>query len=290
PYFVRDDIGVFLTPDLPRNDLWEKAESGLARYLRVHRDAERRLMEAPFDSLHPTDRFLRMMVLEERGDYAQALAVGDAARRAVYSPDYLACQERLLEAAVDCAGETEGPIVDLASGRGALVEALARRTGRQIVASDFSPTVLRRNRRWLTYLGLHDSVSLLAFDARRTPFKDGALAALTTNLGLPNVEEPGAFLGELRRVVSGRFYAVSHFYPEDGGENAWAIRRMGLGTMLFRDAALEAFRDAGWAVEETNVCRGLAEPTGRSEIVEGMSLDGLPVETTTLEWCLLVAR
>ena len=38
-YPVREGIGLFLLPDLPRNDLWEQAESQLSRYLREHTEA-----------------------------------------------------------------------------------------------------------------------------------------------------------------------------------------------------------------------------------------------------------
>ena len=39
-----------------------------------------------------------------------------------------------------------GPVVDLASGAGALVEEIARRLTRPVVATDFSPSILRRDR------------------------------------------------------------------------------------------------------------------------------------------------
>ena len=35
-YPVRDGIGLFLKPDAPRSDLWERMDSGLVRYLREH--------------------------------------------------------------------------------------------------------------------------------------------------------------------------------------------------------------------------------------------------------------
>lgn len=182
------------------------------------------------------------------------------------------------------------PVVDLASGRGYLVEVLARELDRPIVATDFSPRVLRRDRLWLEFLGLYDQVSLMAFDARRTPFKDGAVAALTTNLGLPNIEKPGSLLSELRRIVSGTFLAASHFYPEDSVANAAAIRRYGLSDLIYRGPTLEQFQAAGWRVEVANNCRSRALPTPVSELIEAAGIDALPVAETTLEWCTLVAR
>ena len=43
---VREGIGIFLTPELPRNDLWEQVDSQLTSYLRDHPDIERTLMES----------------------------------------------------------------------------------------------------------------------------------------------------------------------------------------------------------------------------------------------------
>lgn len=198
-YPVRDGIGLFLTPDLPRNDLWEQVDSGLIQHLREHPELEQQLMEVPVDKLAPADQFFRALVLEEHGNFIKAQVVEASANKDLYTTEYTNCWNRQLDYTIERLSTTDGPIVDLASGRCYLVEKLVRRLERLIVATDFSPGVLRRNRRWLESFGLYDHVSLLAFDARRTPFKDGAVENLTTNLGLPNIEEPGSLLKELRR-------------------------------------------------------------------------------------------
>jgi len=289
-YPVREGIGLFLTPDLPRDDLWEQAASQLILYLRDHPEVERQLMDAPLDTLAPVDQFFRALVLEERGEYDRAKVAKGLARSGLYTPEYLACHESQINYVVEHLTASNGPIVDLASGRGYLVEALARRFRRPIVATDFSPRVLRRDRRWLEFFGLYDRVSLIAFDARRTPFKDGTVETLTTNLGLPNIEEPGRLLAELRRIVSGIFLAISHFFPEDDEANAKVIREARLDPLLFRRSALDSFTAAGWQVQVANVCKGKALPTPRSELLEGAGIDALPAAQTMLEWCVLVAR
>ena len=180
--------------------------------------------------------------------------------------------------------------VDLASGRAVLVERMVAALDRPIIATDFSPRILRRNRRWLEHWGRYDRVSLLAFDARRTPFKNGALATLTTNLGLPNIEEPARLLGELRRIISRTLLAVSQFYPEDDAPNGAAIQAARLATMLYRRATLAAFAAAGWRATLEDRCLGHAEPTPVGVVIEGAGIDGLPVAATTLEWGIIVAQ
>ena len=288
-YLVRDGIGLFLIPDLQRNDLWEQVESGLIRHLREHPGLERQLMEPPLAELSPADRFFRALVLEEQENYAEAQIAADSADKDLYTPEHRNCRDRQTDYVIEQLSTAKGPIVDLASGRCHLVEQVVRRLKCDIVASDFSPRILGGNRKRLQSLGLYDHISLLAFDARHTPFKDGAISTLTTNLGLPNIEEPGNLLKELRRIVSGSFLAISHFFPEDDEANAKVIRESHLDPLLYRRTALQEFAEANWNVEVQNACLGNASPTPLGVVLEGARIDGLPVADTTLEWCVLVA-
>ncbi len=289
-YPVLDGIGIFLLPELPRNDLWEQVDSELAKYLQEHPGVERQLMEPPLSELSPADQFYRSLLLDERGNYAEAKAAEDTANAGLYTSEYLACRDSQLNHLIEQASGSECPVVDLASGRCYLVEKLASRFNRAIIATDFSPRVLRRDRQWLEFFGLYDQVSLLAFDARRMPFKNGSIKTLTTNLGLPNIEEPGEMLQELRRVVSDRFLAISFFYPEDDDTNGAVIREAGMDRLLYRRTAREAFVTAGWEVSLENACVGKARPTPAGVVLEGARVDGLPVAETELEWCVLVAN
>jgi uncharacterized protein YbaR (Trm112 family) len=287
-YPVREDIGLFLTPDLPRNDLWEQVESGLMGYLRQHPEVERQLMDGPPETLAPADQFFRALVLEERGNYVEAQELEDLANKGLYTQAHMDCWNSQFDYVIRLLSTTDGPIIDLASGRGYLAAKLVRELRHHVVATDFSPAVLRRNRQYFESLGLYDYVSLLAFDARRTPFKDGAVKLLTTNLGLPNIEEPGELLRELGRIVDGVFLAISHFFPEEDDVNAKIIREAGIEKTVYRRAALEQFDGAGWVVEVKNSCVGEARPTPEGVVLEGARIDGLPVADTNLEWCVLL--
>ncbi len=288
-YPVWDGIGLFLTPDLPRKDLWEEVDSQLAVYLDQYPEVERQLMDTSLAALAPADQYFRAVVLEERGDYAQATMAADQARRGLYTAAYLACHDSQINYLADHVSDAAEPIVDLASGRCELVDELAATLHRRIVATDFSPRVLRRDRRRLEFFGLYDEVSLLALDARRMPFKDGVVDTMTTNLGLSNIEEPGDLADELRRVLQGEFLAITHFFPEDDEANAAAISELELAPFLFRNSTLNLLSYSGFDVELKNVQRARAAPTPTSLLLEGAGIDALPVAETQLEWCVLVA-
>jgi len=289
-YPLKEGIGLFLTPDLPRNDLWEQLDSQLIQYLRENSQIESKLMDVPLNTLNPADQFFRSQVLEERGEFAQAKATANFAYSKLYAPEYLKCYNAQINYLTAQLSIFDGPIIDLASGRGDLAELLVRKLKQPIVFTDFSPQILRRNRRWLEFFGLYERVSLLAFDARRSPFKDGAIKMMTTNLGLINIEKPENLLIELRRIVSGKFFAISSFYPEDDEVNAETIKKLGVDQFLFRNSALESFYSAGWQVKMENMMIGKACPTPKGEVIEGAGIDAFPVTETKLEWGVLAAQ
>ena len=289
-YPVRDGIGLFLIPESPRDDLWEDVDNRLNQYLREHDSVERRLMGVPLENLEPADQFFRALVLEERGDFAGAAKAEAIAKTNLYTPEYRECWRNQVDYVIDKLVSSDEPIVDLASGRAYLVDKLVRVTKQPIVVSDFSVKVLKRNRQWLLHLGFYEQVSLLAFDARRTPFDDGTIKLLTTNLGLPNIHEPGDLLRDLRRVVSGAFLAISHFYPEDDRSNAEAIHQAGFGAFLYKQSSIDYFSESGWQVEVSKSCLGAAKTTPSGVVLSGARIDAFPVSETTLEWCVLEAQ
>lgn len=288
-YPVREGIGLFVRPDSAVEDAWEQAESGIVRYLKNHPDVMARLLDVSLESLNPADQFFRAMLHEDAGHFATAKLVEQVAMRGMYTPDYLRCSQCQFDYILhELVGGT-GPIVDLASGRGYLVEQMAKNLDRPLIVTDISPRVLRRNQRCFGQAGLAEGMSFLAFDARYTPFKDGAVPILTSNVGLANIASPEDFLVELYRIVSKGLYAVHHFYPPQDTENQAALARFNLTDLMIYDSALPLFEKAGWRVEFANRCAGRALPTPISDILEGTRIDGLPVAETVLEWGVLVA-
>lgn len=290
-YPVRDGIGIFLTPDLPREDLWQQMDSQLTQFLRASPEIEAELMETPLAQLNAADRTYRAHVLEERQEFDAAEQALLGVDREIYSPGYLACQDAqvasLLERIAGSQADHSLPIVDLASGRGFLVQKMAQVSPRPIIATDFSLSVLRRDRVRFARMGLDQRISLVAFDARRTPFKDRSVDTMTTFLGLPNIIDPGILLIELRRILRGEFLAVHFFFPGDDQANLEEIRLHDLEDLLIKPRLLDHFKRAGWQVELANPLLGAASPTPCSAVLPGARVDGMPVADTVLEWVLL---
>jgi demethylmenaquinone methyltransferase / 2-methoxy-6-polyprenyl-1,4-benzoquinol methylase len=102
-----------------------------------------------------------------------------------------------------------GPVLDLAAGTGDLALAIrALDAGRPVVGLDFSEGMLREARRKLTGRGA-DGVALVAADALRLPFPDGAFPCVASAFLLRNLEDLPAGLREMRRVTAAGGRVVS---------------------------------------------------------------------------------
>ncbi len=287
-YPVRDGIGVFLTTDLKRNDLWEQVDNGLEQFFKQNPELEKRLMNVPLDTLGPVDQHYRGRVHLSRGETEAAQVAFDIANKRLYSEDAIQCMDSQMNYLIKEVSKSDSPIVDLASGACGLVSKMLKDLPNSIVVTDFSPSVLVKNRKRLMEQGLYDRVSLLAFDARQTPFANDSISLLTTHAGLNNIQNPGNLLEELHRIVKGKFIAVSSFYPEDDKENGVVIEEAGLAELCYRDKLLEHFHNTGWAVEVKNSCSIKTNPAPPGVVLEGARVDGLPVQSTYLEWCVLL--
>ncbi len=87
-------------------------------------------------------------------------------------------------------------VLDVATGTGAVAAALVRRTGCSVVGLDQSAEMLSEAARRVPA-----RVSLVRADAERLPFADESFDGLTFTYLLRYVDDPGATLRELARVV-----------------------------------------------------------------------------------------
>lgn len=208
----------------------------------------------------------------------------------IYTKDYIDGWASQMDYIINSIDDSSKTIVDIASGKGYLVEKLLAETDNQIIATDFSPTILKRNKEYYKFKGLYDRLSLIAFDARKTPFKNNSIEILTSNLGLPNIEHPGSVVSELNRVLKEKFMSIMMFFDESDIVHLDLLMQYGLFAYATRNKALETFRKSAWRISLENQVIVKARPTPVGEIIEGGRIDGLPIEDTKLEFCVLVTE
>jgi demethylmenaquinone methyltransferase/2-methoxy-6-polyprenyl-1,4-benzoquinol methylase len=135
---------------------------------------------------------------------------------------------RWRRALVGAVGAGEGDrVLDVATGTGMVAEALVRRYGCEVVGLDQSPQMLAGARGRIAGDPLLSArVSLVAGEAERLPFADAEFDHLTFTYLLRYVEDPGATIGELARVVKpgGRVASLEFAVPgRSGWRWAWSF-------------------------------------------------------------------
>jgi demethylmenaquinone methyltransferase / 2-methoxy-6-polyprenyl-1,4-benzoquinol methylase len=106
---------------------------------------------------------------------------------------------RYLVSHVDAAPDSR--VLDVATGTAAVAIELARRHCCRVVGLDQSAEMLAAGRERVARAELADRIELVEGTAERLPFDDGAFDALTFTYLLRYVDDPGATLRELARVV-----------------------------------------------------------------------------------------
>jgi len=106
---------------------------------------------------------------------------------------------QFLVSRVECG--PDGSVLDVATGTGAVAIELVRQKGCRVVGVDQSPEMLAGAKARVEAAGLSDRITLVEGGAEQLPFPDGAFDALTFTYLLRYVEDPGATLAELARVV-----------------------------------------------------------------------------------------
>jgi demethylmenaquinone methyltransferase / 2-methoxy-6-polyprenyl-1,4-benzoquinol methylase len=92
-------------------------------------------------------------------------------------------------------------VLDVATGTASVAIQVAHRTGASVVGLDQSEPMLRQGRLRVIQLGLEDRFQAVLGHGERLPFHDTSFDAVTFTYLLRYVDDPGAALAELARVV-----------------------------------------------------------------------------------------
>lgn len=278
-YPVIDQIGVFIETEETIDDLWKKQEDFAARFRKEHRFRYFLLTKTLFGNIKPEHYFLKGLLLENEG-------ILERATRRIYTKDYLVGYEKTKEALREVEVNNPPMILEIACGRGMFFKQFIRsRHGSGVyVASDFSLSVLQSDLRWLRRNGLDKQVTLLAFDAKTMPFRDGSITAIVSNVGFPNVRNGEKAVNEAFRVLSfGGVLLANFMFTSEQTENYARAKELGFDQFYVRSSTEEAFRKAGFEFDLRELYRGSVRPTpGR--------IDGLPIVPDVYAFCVLKAR
>jgi demethylmenaquinone methyltransferase/2-methoxy-6-polyprenyl-1,4-benzoquinol methylase len=137
-------------------------------------------------------------------------------------------------------------VLDVATGTAHVAIEVSRGRGATVVGLDQSEPMLREGRRRIARVGLEDRIRLVAGNAERLPFPDHAFDAVTFTYLLRYVDDPGATLEELARVLRpGGVLANLEFHvPPRRWRWLWLLYTRGVMPVAGRMVS-RAWRDVG---------------------------------------------
>ena len=123
-------------------DAWAENQSGLSQFFREQPEVVRALDEADNMSLNGADLACKSALYKERGLLREAAELFRLAWRKCYPADYVREFESHLDFIAKELAGCPGRVVDIASGRGMLVERLLCGLNTKVTATDVSESVL----------------------------------------------------------------------------------------------------------------------------------------------------
>jgi len=277
-YPVVDGIGIFLSCEEMRDDLWKEQEDFATRFRKEHLIQHFFLTKTFFGDIRPEHHFLKGLLLEDE-------KILERATKRIYTKDYLTGYEKTKQTLREVEKDDPTIVLEIACGRGNFFKLFVKsRQGRgAYVATDFSPTVLRSNLKWLRKNGLDGQVTLLAFDAKTMPFRDDSIPAAVSNVGFPNIRNDGKAVKETFRVLVPSGFLVTNFmFTTEKTENYAKAKELGLDQFYTKESVEEVFKKVGFKFSLEEVHHGLVRPT-----LGG--IDFLPVVQDTYSFCVVKA-
>jgi ubiquinone/menaquinone biosynthesis C-methylase UbiE/uncharacterized protein YbaR (Trm112 family) len=288
-YEVKDEIGMFLTPDLVRNDLWEKVDGVIESFFKENSSILETLEKTDPNMLSGADLWYLAAYYEAKQEFEKSKSLFEIAFPKVYEADYLDAWNSGMDYIVSNM-KSDKMMVDIASGRGYLVRKALENTVNSVVATDFSPTVLLRNKAYYKHLGLYSKLSLLAFDARKTPFKTNSIEFMTTNVGLSNIMNSGSIATEIDRISKSTVMFYLEFLDGNDKVHVDLLQEYKLEDMNIQTNCLQVFKETSFDIKLTNEIQVIKTPTPRGQIIEGAGIDGIPVHPIAFNCCVLVGQ
>ena len=288
-YSVKNSVGRFVEYEGNSDDSWQKAENWLKNLVAEKPVIREKLMTTDIEKMNATDIMIRMMINQIEGNHDEAERLRKICNQKAYKAESLKAGQDQIQYIVNALKKEKDFILDVASGQGTLVSKFLENTNNCIVSSDISFNVMEKAKNLSDKNGFSDRVSYIAFDLSKSPFKDKSVKVMTTYVGLQNISSSEKIFKEIRRICGGKLYSACIFCCEDNIVNRKDLEKEGLDKTWIKSNYIEEFNNAGFSSVVENSIITVDEPTPVGEIVQGVKMDGFPVEAGNFERAVVIS-
>jgi len=289
-YAAKNGVGCFVDYQDSSDDSWERAENWLKNFTAENPDIIKKLMTADIEKLNAADIMIRSMLNKIEENHEEAERLNKLCNQKAYKEETLKAGYAQADYIINALKNEKDFILDVASGQGTLISKFLENTDVCVVSSDISFNVLKKAKESAEKDGFGDRVSYIAFDLKKSPFKNKSVKTITTYVGLQNIENPEKIFGELRRICGGKLYSACVFCCEDNIVNRKDLENDGLDKTWIKNKYIEEFNNAGFVSVVENSIITLDDPTPVGKIMQGVKIDGFPVEPGNFERAVVISR
>ena len=288
-YAVKNGVGRFVDYEDNSDDSWQTIDNWLKNFTAENPEIKEKLMTTDIEKLNAADIMIRSMINKVEGNHDEAEKLNKICNQKAYKEETIKAGQAQLGYIVNALKNEKDFILDVASGRGVLVSKFLENTDTCIVSSDISFNVLEKAKESAEKEVFDNRISYIAFDLNKSPFKDKSVQAITTYVGLQNINNPEKIFAELRRICGGKLYSACVFCCEDNVVNHKALENDKLDKTWIKSKYIEEFNKVGFKSVVENAIITLDEPTPVGEIMQGVKIDSFPIEPGNFERAVVIS-
>lgn len=279
-YPVNDSITIFLDPKIQDMRIWERSERNMSGKNIKHQKC--------IENNNNSWGILQQIgIIENRNiqdtagyykEYFEKLGMLETMTNFFHMIDF--CVQLL--------PRKEHVILDIASGKGLLINEIIQKTKNEVIVSDINPLILRKNRECNQLYG-NERVCFTAFDINSSPFRDGSIEIVTTLFGLQNINKLNKSVEEIRRICSGKFLSISSFLLDEGiknKENIDCLKAHHCEDAWLKSRFLQLFYSYGFRYQELFAINENSHGIRKEDIETRFAVMKFPIKDTVLEYNL----
>ena len=230
-YRIEEGIAYFLEPKYADLRIWQRCDR--VNYKKLTKSEENSILNKNITELTSEEILLKIAILEngissyDDNQITELYEMYLLNQKMEISSQYIfTLMDELIKQIQE---KRFNIILDFATGRGLLAEALARNiTDSLLIFSDINPIILQRCKQYIDNTNYNKNISYIAFDMKKSPIANNAADIVTTLLGMQNIPHTGNLLQEIFRVCRKEYYSISSFCCDKHEENDKYLKQYGM--------------------------------------------------------------
>ena len=280
-YPINNGIAVFLPNKWQNIKIWERSER-VAVQKKGTGEKKNILVGENIDK--PSEILKRIRIRNSQGEMRNE----DLYKRymeVIGMPDTLS---KLCYLAQKCANEIDDMdyVLDFASGKCLLAEVLNEISNCRTIVSDINPIIVMQAQQEFKRSDNYDKLSFMAFDMKKSPFRNKSIHTVTTLLGLQNIIPSKGIVDEIDRI-SDVFFTISAYLTEKLPENMTVLNKFHIADVWIEHNFAKETDRLGWKCERICSFMDLAKGISREEIETRFAVAKFPVKDEMVKYALM---